>query len=190
VVQAAAQEPRQEELRALARGHRAHQPHFLDFAETPESKIFPNAAFGYWKVTVERPLRLHSQLSLKAIETLRFNSGDEDLRAVLYEEFGDDLFTNFAKFPPRSRSASPTGAAATTPKAKTTKAARRRACPRRRSKKLLDARTWERDGRLVDVATRLRALLGEALFDDHNVFRDRVDAALKAGRHQARPPPT
>ena len=27
VVQAAAQEPRQEELRALARGHRAHQPH-------------------------------------------------------------------------------------------------------------------------------------------------------------------
>jgi type I restriction-modification system DNA methylase subunit len=66
---------------------------FLDFAETPESKIFPNAAFGYWKVTVERPLRLHSQLSLKAIETLRFNSGDEDLRATLYEEFGDDLFT-------------------------------------------------------------------------------------------------
>jgi type I restriction enzyme M protein len=31
---------------------------FLDFKETPESKIFPNAAFGYWKVTVERPLRL------------------------------------------------------------------------------------------------------------------------------------
>ena len=63
---------------------------FLDFKETPESKIFPNAAFGYWKVTVERPLRLHSQLSLKAIETLRFTSGDEELRAALYEEFGDD----------------------------------------------------------------------------------------------------
>jgi type I restriction enzyme M protein len=31
---------------------------FLRFEETPESKIFPNAAFGYWKVTVERPLRL------------------------------------------------------------------------------------------------------------------------------------
>ena len=66
---------------------------FLAFKETPESKIFPNAAFGYWKVTVERPLRLHSQLTLKAIETLRFASGDEDLRAALYEEFGDDLFT-------------------------------------------------------------------------------------------------
>ena len=31
---------------------------FLNFDETEESKIFPNAAFGYWKVTVERPLRL------------------------------------------------------------------------------------------------------------------------------------
>ena len=31
---------------------------FLDFEETEQSKIFPNEAFGYWKVTVERPLRL------------------------------------------------------------------------------------------------------------------------------------
>jgi len=31
---------------------------FLDFKETEQSKIFPNAALGYWKVTVERPLRL------------------------------------------------------------------------------------------------------------------------------------
>ena len=31
---------------------------FLAFEETEQSKIFPNEAFGYWKVTVERPLRL------------------------------------------------------------------------------------------------------------------------------------
>lgn len=30
----------------------------LRFEESEQSKIFPNAAFGYWKVTVERPLRL------------------------------------------------------------------------------------------------------------------------------------
>ncbi|MXZ72680.1 MAG: SAM-dependent DNA methyltransferase [Acidobacteria bacterium] len=30
----------------------------LAFEETEESKIFDNAAFGYWKVTVERPLRI------------------------------------------------------------------------------------------------------------------------------------
>ena len=31
---------------------------FLAFDETADTKIFPNAAFGSWKVTVERPLRL------------------------------------------------------------------------------------------------------------------------------------
>lgn len=31
---------------------------FLAFKETEQSKIFPNEAFGYYKVTVERPLRL------------------------------------------------------------------------------------------------------------------------------------
>lgn len=31
---------------------------FLAFEETEQSKIFDNRAFGYWKVTVERPLRL------------------------------------------------------------------------------------------------------------------------------------
>ena len=31
---------------------------FMDFGDTEQSKIFPNEAFGYWKVTLERPLRL------------------------------------------------------------------------------------------------------------------------------------
>ena len=31
---------------------------FLEFKETEQSKIFDNEAFGYWKVTVERPLRI------------------------------------------------------------------------------------------------------------------------------------
>jgi type I restriction enzyme M protein len=31
---------------------------FVEFKESEESKIFDNAEFGYWKVTVERPLRI------------------------------------------------------------------------------------------------------------------------------------
>ena len=31
---------------------------FLAFEESERSRIFDNAAFGYWKVTVERPLRI------------------------------------------------------------------------------------------------------------------------------------
>jgi len=36
---------------------------FLRCEESEQSKIFPNAAFGYWKVTVDRPLRLKVDLS-------------------------------------------------------------------------------------------------------------------------------
>ncbi len=39
---------------------------FLNSVESEQSKIFPNAAFGYWKVTVERPLRLKVELSASA----------------------------------------------------------------------------------------------------------------------------
>ena len=49
---------------------------FLAFEETERSKIFPNEAFGYWKVTVERPLKLegadpgrvHSAKEIKALK--------------------------------------------------------------------------------------------------------------------------
>jgi len=151
---------------------------FLEFKETPESKIFPNAAFGYWKVTVERPLRLHSQLTLKAIETLRFTSGDEDLRSALYEEFGDDLFTKFAQILPalEKRLADWGG---DEEDGDDDESGTKKGLPEKKKKKLLDAKTWDRDGRLVEVATKLRQALGDVLFEDHNAFRDRVDAAIK-----------
>ena len=47
---------------------------------------------------MERPLRLHSQLLLKAIQGLRYASGDEELRAALHKEFGDEIFTQFSQF--------------------------------------------------------------------------------------------
>ena len=151
---------------------------FLEFEETPESKIFPNAAFGYWKVTVERPLRLHSQLTLKAIETLRFTSGDEEIRASLYEDFGDGLFTDFAKVSDAvAQRLAEWGDDEEEGDDEESGSAKKGLLEKKR-KKLLDAKTWERDGRLVDAATRLRAELGDALFDDHNVFRARVDEAL------------
>jgi type I restriction enzyme M protein len=151
---------------------------FLDFKETPESKIFQNEAFGYWKVTVERPLRLHSQLSPKAIETLRFASGDEELRSAVYEEFGEALFSDFEaiagdveKFlSDWSDEPDELDLPDETPK---------KGLPEKKKKKLLDVKTWERDGRLVEAAALLRQALGDKLFEDHNVFRDRVDAEIK-----------
>jgi type I restriction enzyme M protein len=152
---------------------------FLDFEETPESKKFPNAAFGYWKVTVERPLRLHSQLTFKAIEALRFTSGDEDLRATLYEEFGEDLFSNFPKVSAALEKRLADWGGDEDEGDEQEGGSAKKGLPEKKKKKLLDPKSWERDGRLVEVATELREALGDALFEDYNVFRDQVDAALK-----------
>ena len=152
---------------------------FLDFKETPESKIFPNAAFGYWKVIVERPLRLHSQFTLKSIETLRFTSGDEDLRATLYDEFGDDLITNFAKVSLALEMRLAEWGSDEEEADDEEGGSAKKGLPEKKKKKLLDPKTWERDGRLVEVATKLRKVVGEILFEDHNDFRNRVTAALK-----------
>jgi type I restriction enzyme M protein len=152
---------------------------FLEFKKTPESKIFPNAAFGYWKVTVERPLRLHSQLTLRAIETLRFTSGDEDIRATLYEEFGDDLFTGFAKASAALEKRLADWGNDEEEGDDEEGGGAKKGLPDKKRKKLLDPKTWERDGRLVEIATMLRAALGGTLFENHNLFRDRVDEELR-----------
>ena len=154
---------------------------FLDFKETPESKIFDNRAFGYWRVTVERPLRLKSQLTLKAIESLRFNSGDEEIRAALYEEFGESLFTKFDKLASKldtrlaewgndDEEDEEEGGGA------------KKGLPEKKRKKLLDPKSWERDERMVKAALALRSALGEKIYDDHNEFCVAADLALgKAG---------
>ncbi len=153
---------------------------FLEFEETPESRIFPNEEFGYWKVTVERPLRLHSQLTIKAIESLRFASGDEEIRSTLYEELGDDLFTNFSIIAPAlEKRLAEWGS--DEEESDDEEGGSKKGLPEKKKKKLLDPKTWERDGRLVESAYALRTILGEQLFEDHNIFRQNVIAALMQG---------
>ena len=62
---------------------------FLAFEQTEQSKIFPNAAFGYWKVIVERPLRLVGAdperiYTPKELKTLKETAArDESAPAIL-----------------------------------------------------------------------------------------------------------
>jgi type I restriction enzyme M protein len=59
---------------------------FLTFEESEHSKIFPNAAFGNLKISVERPLRLQVDLSEAARASLRRKCaevGEEPLAALV-----------------------------------------------------------------------------------------------------------
>ena len=153
---------------------------FLDFQETPESKIFPNAAFGYWKVTVERPLRLRAQITPGAADTLRYASGDPELRRELHDRLGDDLFTNFpARAKDVEKHLDDWTDDETDEDEDSADTAPRKGLPEKRRKKLLDPKTWERDGRLADAATALFEALGGAPFDDYNAFRDTAEETLR-----------
>lgn len=153
--------------------------------ETAESKWFDTQDFGYWKITVERPLRLKSQLSDKRIEPLRFASGDEALRAEIYSTHGEALYTEFAKRKPvieawlKGEDENEADDSQDSDDESEAPAARK-AVPAKRRKKLLDAATWLRDKSLMEMAQRVQKRLGSTIYDDHNEFRTCFDAALKA----------
>jgi len=151
---------------------------FLDFKESPESKIFANAAFGYWKVTVERPLRLHSRITPAALTALQIASGDQEIRQALLDEFGDGLARNVQAL--RSEmNLFLDGWGGDDDESDEEEDAPKRTLPEKKRKKLLDASTWERDQRLVDAAQLLLEMFGDELFEDHNHFRAEVGRALK-----------
>jgi len=154
---------------------------FLAFKETEQSKIFPNAAFGYWKVKVERPLRLHSQLNRHRIDPLLFASGDEEIRVALYDELGDALFENPASVRQElEKLVNDWGKGDEEEEAgEGDSGGAKKTLPDARKKKLLCESTWKRDAMLVEVATQLSEALGDGLFEDHNVFLEKVEVALK-----------
>jgi type I restriction enzyme M protein len=145
------------------------------FEETEESKVFPNEHFGYRKVTVDRPLRLHAQWSLKAVESLRFASGEPAARRVIYDEIGDAVFDNFNSV--RDRVTELLSAA--TSDDISGRFASLRVSEKAR-KKLLDERTWERDGRLVEVARALREAMRDELYPNFNDFVSQVEATIRS----------
>lgn len=151
---------------------------YLAFEETEQSKIFLNEGFGYWKVTVERPLRLHSQLSVKSIESLRFASGDEGVRSEFYEQLGESLFTDFASVRAELETLVNDWGNGNDDEESEDGAAVKKGLPDKRKKKLLDPKTWERDSRLIEIGNTLRRELRDGLFEDHNVFRDQVNEVL------------
>lgn len=151
--------------------------------DTPDCKWFDTTDFGYWKITVERPLRLKSQLRSDSIETLRFASGDEALRAEIYTMHGDKLYTDFTKIKPdieawlkgEDESEEDDDSEDDEGESKVAK----RAVPAKRRKKLLDSATWLRDKGLIDLALLAQKEIGEAVFYDHNEFRTRFEAVMK-----------
>ncbi|KEA53990.1 N-6 DNA methylase [Mangrovibacter sp. MFB070] len=152
--------------------------------ENENCKWFDIDDFGYRKITVERPLRLKSQLKSESIELLRFASGDEALRAEIYQEHGEKLYTEFAKVKPLIdawlKGEDENNDDDDSDEEGEENKSAKQIVPAKRRKKLLDGTTWGRDKGLVELALLAQKEIGQTVFDDHNEFRTRFDAVLKA----------
>jgi type I restriction enzyme M protein len=70
---------------------------FLKFEETEQSKIFPNEAFGYWKIIVERPLRLKVELNESALG--RFRRACEEAKETPLANLAERMATKIGAGP-------------------------------------------------------------------------------------------
>lgn len=77
---------------------------YLKFEENEYSKIFNNEEFGYWKVTVERPLRLKVEINNEKLEN--FKQATEEAKDItaynlvcdLYNEAKKDIYYDYNEF--------------------------------------------------------------------------------------------
>ena len=130
-----------------------------------KSKVFDNADFGYYKVTVERPLRLAAQFTEERLGALRFSSRLQDLMERVYEQWGDEVYTNLATLQPDILKALEKKDIELTKKQRDA---------------LFSQKTWESQRQLFQVGKVLMGVIGQDLWMDFNEFSAKVDAVLKA----------
>lgn len=138
---------------------------YLDFKETDKSKIFDNSDFGYYKITVERPLRLKVQFTPEAIENVRFVDAITDEMQWCLERFGDDVYTNLKQHKELIEKHFEVNDISITPANK---------------KKLLDVTVWKKQQELYEVALKLLEHFDDEVFMDFNHFSKLFDKALKS----------
>ena len=131
------------------------------------SQVFRNEDFGYYKVTIERPDRRKAQLTAESIASLRFDKQLSEVMEHLYAEHGDKLYEKgFLKSIEKNILAwCEDNDISLNAKAKA---------------KLLDVKHWLGLKAVYETAQALMAAIGCDEFDDFNLFKDQVDAELKA----------
>ncbi len=128
------------------------------------SKIFNNSDFGYYKVNIERPKRLKSQLSDEKIETLRYEKSLFEPMQWAYQEFGDKLYSNIAKYEKEILN----WCEEQELNLKT-----------KQRQNLVSQSLWKKHEMLLTTAKVLQSSIGIQESNDFNVFKKEVDKALK-----------
>lgn len=138
---------------------------YLDMPNEGISKVFNNRDFGYYKVTVERPLRLAAQFSPERIATLRFTPGMQDIMEWVHGKYGDEVYTDLSSHAEAIEAHLEREEIALSPKNR---------------RELLSEATWCEQRDIMQAAQQLAEKLGSGEFLDFNRFESILDEAVKA----------
>lgn len=161
-----------EHIAEIVRAYLAFQPieRQLDANGDPTGiavKIFDNADFGYYKVTIERPDRRRARFSPEALAPLRFDKSLREPMEWLWAEHGEKVYeSGFLKTQAKAiRDWAEEQGVALNAKQRT---------------RLTDTANWLRLRGVLEAGHILMAEIGTEETADFNAFRRRVDKALKA----------
>jgi type I restriction enzyme M protein len=137
---------------------------YLEMPNQGISKVFDNKDFGFYKITVERPLRLAAQFTLGRMERLRYVPGLREVMEWAYEKWDDEIYTKLADCKQAIEDYIESEEINLSPKVKTS---------------LFTAKTWNGQRDLMQVGEKLAAEMGQDLWMDFNKFSAALDVALK-----------
>jgi type I restriction enzyme M protein len=130
----------------------------------PISKVFDNRDFGYYKVTVERPLRLAAQFTEERLAALRFVPALREVMEWAYGKWGDRIYSELADHKT----------------AITTHLEQEEIeLNKKQQDALFSVKTWQAQRDLLKVGKTLMTGVGQDLWMDYNEFLTKVEAALK-----------
>ena len=129
------------------------------------AQLFDNTAFGYYKVTIERPKRLKAQFTTERIAELRFDKSLREPMVWAYETFGEKVYCEIAKHEKEITEWCEKNELNLNAK---------------QSKTLVSEALWTKQLELLNTATELMQAIGNEEYNDFNVFKEKVEEALKA----------
>jgi type I restriction enzyme M protein len=129
------------------------------------AQLFDNTAFGYYKVTIERPKRLKAQFTTERIAELRFDKSLREPMVWAYETFGEKVYADIAKHEKEITEWCEKNELNLNAK---------------QSKTLVSEALWTKQLELLNTATELMQAIGTDEYNDFNVFKEKVEEVLKA----------
>lgn len=138
---------------------------YQDMPNEGISKVFDNQNFGYYKVTVERPLRLAAQFSEERIASLRFTPGMQEIMEWAYSKYSEAVYSELQLHAEAIELHLEREEIALSPKNR---------------KELLSENTWLAQRELLESARKVMDRIGTDLHLDFNVFEPLFNDAAKA----------